>query len=219
MPAAIDDRPGDRGRDHPFLVVGQHDRGLLVDQGQDPLEEPLGGGGEGGPIAVAVQPQELLLAVREDAGLADRPQARPPVQGQSFHALGVQGLAELRSFDIVAHQPGQCHRGAQAGQRGGDVARPARGVDLARQAHHRHRRLRRDPPHRAVHVPVEHHVADDHHRDIENPVAIRPIIHRCLIRSRTVPGKIHQPTGSSGAAEPAGRPARHLDQCEACPTG
>ena len=65
------------GGDHPLLVVGQHDRGLLVDQGQDLLEQPLGGGGKGGTVAVAVQAQELLLAIGEDAGLADRLQAGP----------------------------------------------------------------------------------------------------------------------------------------------
>ena len=179
-PAAVDDRPRQGRADRPLLVVGQHDRGLFVEQGQDPSQQVPGGRGEGRAIAVAVQPQELLLAFGEDPRLADRLQAGPLVQHQPGHALGVQRIAELRPSTSVPTRPASVTR-AQGGQRRGDVAGPAGGVDFPRQAHHRHRRLGRDPPHVPVHVPVEHHVAHDHRSNVEHRIAgsgIHPRGHR-----------------------------------------
>ena len=191
MPAAIDDRPGDRGRDHPFLVVGQHDRGLLVDQGQDPLEEPLGGGGEGGPIAVAVQPQELLLAVGEDAGLADRPQAGPPVAGpvvprpwrSGSRGAAMPSMSSPTSPARVTGEPRPASVAATLPAPPGVWTSPARlttGTGASGE-------IRRTVP---MHMAVEHHIPDDHHRDVKRGVAFFLGTHRELPHPESSPALI-----------------------------
>ena len=140
---------------------------MLFDQGQDSLQEHSGRCGKGSTVAVAVQPQELLLRVRENAGLGDRRHVNDFVQRRVFYTLDTERLTQLCSLVVGPYQSRERHIRAQARQGCSYVAGPTRGVDFPHKAHDRNRCLRRDPSHMAVDVTVEHHVADDEHRDLE----------------------------------------------------
>ena len=64
---------------------------------------------------------------------------------------------------IVAHHAEQAYLSAQRGDVVRHIGSTPAAFFFARDAHHRHRRFRRDTVNRTEPVAVQHHVADDQH--------------------------------------------------------
>ena len=109
--------------------------------------------------SLPIGPQQLL--VRRDIARLDRGRALRLDQDVNLGAvLGFQQPADLATGIVAADDRYEGSRGSQGHEIAQHIAGAAQGFQFALNAQHRDRRLGRDPLDLAVHVVIEHHVAD-----------------------------------------------------------
>ena len=147
----------DFGRKRSFRVVREHQGMATGELGKHALDQAVIVALGSWIVPLAVKAQHLLLAA-QDARLHGRGKAFADDELRSDSIVPQARVQQLLVLVPAGKADDPCLR-AQEGQIHGHVGCAARPSTFVGHSNHRHRRLRRDAPHLAPDVPVEHYVA------------------------------------------------------------